>query len=106
MNLEEIKKKDETNLAAEDKKMRTNEGALKGRASWPETRDAWKCVEPWFAQYSMLVSLSQILKTKENHPTLRCPQKYPDVPKKPPTLGSFWHFYNDDGHSNKEYQHF
>ncbi|XP_012833073.1 PREDICTED: uncharacterized protein LOC105953937 [Erythranthe guttata] len=63
-------------------------------------------VGPRFENYvSLVASPAEILMAIENHPKLKWPRTYSDVPKKNPVAGSFCRFHNDYGHTTNECQH-
>ncbi|XP_012827901.1 PREDICTED: uncharacterized protein LOC105949160 [Erythranthe guttata] len=63
-------------------------------------------VGPRFENYVSLVAPpAEILMAIENHPKLKWPRTYSEVPKKNPVAGSFCRFHNDYGHTTNECQH-
>ncbi|XP_012835337.1 PREDICTED: uncharacterized protein LOC105956061 [Erythranthe guttata] len=61
---------------------------------------------PRFENYVSLVAPpAEILMAIENHPKLKWPRTYSEVPKRNPVAGSFCRFHNDYGHTTNECQH-
>ncbi|XP_012838229.1 PREDICTED: uncharacterized protein LOC105958770 [Erythranthe guttata] len=61
---------------------------------------------PRFENYVSLVAPpAEILMAIENHPKLKWPRTYSEIPKKNPVAGSFCRFHNDYGHTTNECQH-
>ncbi|XP_012851655.1 PREDICTED: uncharacterized protein LOC105971353 [Erythranthe guttata] len=63
-------------------------------------------VGPRFENYAPLSSApSEILVAIANHPKLKWPRTYAEVPRKPANAGPYCKFHNEHGHSTDECQH-
>ncbi|XP_012848582.1 PREDICTED: uncharacterized protein LOC105968491 [Erythranthe guttata] len=61
---------------------------------------------PRFENYAPLSTApSEILTAIVNHPKLKWPRTYSEVPKKPASAGPYCRFHNEHGHSTDECQH-